>query len=103
MKNGYEFIGWCRDPIKNTDKVWGVIDLNTTPGGDGDYAVFWGRRGGKLQTKIYKDANNWDIGNLIQQKQDKGYEKIDRTRLNNVYPEFEQDLEKTTVWVMLKA
>jgi hypothetical protein len=50
----YKFIGWCKDG--NHDKVWGVIYLEKPRGGIWDYggkcAVFWGRRGKKLQSQI---------------------------------------------------
>lgn len=33
----------------------------------------------------------------------KGYHKVDTTKLNEVYPEFEEDLGKTTFWAMFKV
>jgi hypothetical protein len=38
---------------------------------------------------------------LIDKKVDKGYKRVDKTDLDNVYPEFEQDLEQTAVWALL--
>ena len=99
----YEFIGWCRDEEKNQDKVWIVIDLS-----EGDinwvknrpYATVWGRRGKTLQHKIVH-ASAYDMHRLIDKKIDKGYKRVDKTDLDNVYPEFEQDLEQTAVWALL--
>ena len=38
---------------------------------------------------------------MIRQKTAKGYASVDKQNLDKVYPEFEQDLEKTTMWSML--
>jgi predicted DNA-binding WGR domain protein len=99
----YEFIGWCRDEVKNQDKVWIVIDLSE--GGinwvvNRPYATVWGRRGKKLQHKIVH-ASAYDMHRLIDRKMDKGYKKVLKFELDNVYPEFEQDLEQTAVWALL--
>lgn len=98
----YEFIGWARDESKNEDKVWGIIKLNGD-GWKGNYVSFWGRRGKKLQTKIHKDELLWDIERLAEKKEKNGYQKIDKSKLNTVYPDFEKDLQKTVVWSMLKC
>ncbi len=102
MSIEYSFIGWCRDNAANADKVWGMIKL-TGDDWDGNYVTFWGRRGKKLQTKIYKAEHQWNMEKLIDQKRDKGYKKIDKEQLNNVYPEFQQDLEKTAFWALFKV
>ena len=98
----YTFIGWCRDPEENHDKVWGIIKLN---GDDwnGNYVSFWGRRGKKLQTKLHKEEVLWGMERLIEKKENKGYKRIARTELDTVYPEFQEDLEKTAVWSMFKV
>lgn len=98
----YEFIGWSRDQTKNEDKVWGIIKLSGD-GWKGTYVSFWGRRGKKLQTKIHKDELLWNMERLAEKKKDKGYQKIDQSRLDTVYPEFEKDLQKTAVWSMLRS
>ena len=107
----YKFIGWCHDPIENHDKVWGVIYLEDKESmsnrryypGSPSYrktVTFWGRRGKKLSTKMGLD--NYDMEKLIREKQDKkNYLKIDERKLSTVYPEFEEDLEKTAVWAIL--
>lgn len=91
----YRFIGWCKED--SHDKVWGVIDLSPATN---RCVTFWGRRGKKLQTNYVN--NDYPLTKLIQSKENKGYVSIDVDKLNTVYPEFEQDLEKTTVWAILK-
>ena len=97
----YTFIGWCRDEKANADKVWGIMKLNGD--GKGNYVSFWGRRGKKLQTKLHKDEYYWDMERMAEKKEDKGYKKIEREQLDNVYPEFQQDLEKTAFWALFKV
>ena len=90
----YEYIGWCKQ--ENHDKVWGIIRL------DGHKCVsFWGRRGAKLQTKMLS-ASIWDAEDMFRKKENKGYMNIPKYRLDEVYPEFETDLEKTAMWALLK-
>lgn len=93
----YRFIGWCRDETTNADKVWGVIQLDAL----NTYVTFWGRRGKKLQTKISNDLRA--VNDLIYKKQLKGYQSITTDKLDDVYPEFRSDLEKTAFWSSLKA
>lgn len=101
MKIDYRFIGWCKED--NHDKVWGYFELNATSGSHSDYVVFWGRRGKKLQTKLHRNTYHWDMHKLCLSKERKGYVSVDETKLNEVYPEFEEDLEKTAVWALLGA
>lgn len=100
MKPDYFWIGWCQED--SHDKVWGIIKLS---GDDwlGNYVSFWGRRGKKLQTKIYENQSEWNMERLFEKKEDKGYEQIDLTKLNKVYPEFEKDLEKMAFWAQFKV
>jgi predicted DNA-binding WGR domain protein len=99
----FEFIGWCCDETINADKVWGIIKLSEDDDlSVGNYVSFWGRRGKKLQTKMHVDAYQWDMLKLAYQKQDKGYQPVDETKLNEVYPEFQKDLEKTAFWSQFK-
>ena len=96
----YKFIGWCKDAAENHDKVWVAIAF----GGDtwgGNVLTVWGRRGKKLQTKMV--PNDRKLGALINNKEyNKGYKEIDPKRLDEVYPEFKNDLEKTAMWATLK-
>jgi hypothetical protein len=100
----YEFIGWCQED--NHDKVWGIIVLERNINdyvSDSHHRVvfFWGRRGKKLQTKISTESQR-NINKLINSKSKKGYDMINIDNLNKVYPEFQQDLEQTAFWSMLK-
>jgi hypothetical protein len=96
----YWWIGHCREDT--SDKIWGLIKLNDDKIYC-DYVSFWGRRGKKLQTKIYKNIPEYHAHKLSDKKMDNGYKTINPTRLDEVYPEFEQDLETTAVWAMLKV
>jgi hypothetical protein len=91
----YEFIGWCKED--NHDKVWGVIKLREN---DNTVCVFWGRRGKKLQTKVSSETYR-DMYRLIDSKTRKGYQKVSKEKLNEVYPEFQTDLEQTAFWATL--
>lgn len=98
-------VGWCREGAH--DKVWGVILLARDVPDDvgfmsNKYATFWGRRGGKLQTKIFDDRA-WGVKDMFDKKLSKGYKKINPDELDRVYPEFREDLEKTAVWAILSS
>lgn len=95
MNIDYRFVGWYHDNRNRHDKVWGVINLpNHT------YLTFWGRRGKKLQTNIRAELTR-AINKLIFAKEDKGYLSITPDKLEEVYPEFQTDLEKTIAWAIL--
>jgi len=98
----YAHIGWCQEGTH--DKIWGVICLTEPPlqRGDGKYVIFWGRRGKKLQTKL-DDGRDWYFEDMFRKKLDKGYKEVDKQKLDEVYPEFETDLEKTAIWAALRA
>lgn len=103
MKYQYEFIGWCQEGV--SDKVWIVIDLSdgyVNWAHDRPYATVWGRRGKKLQHKIVH-TSGYEMDKLVDNKRKKGYQSIHMTKLDQVYPEFEQDLEKTAFWAALQA
>lgn len=102
MDINYEFIGWSRDEAKNSDKVWTCIFLGQV-GTDRikrKYVAAYGRRGKKLQTKIY-EMDQWKMNDLIRSKTKKGYKGIEPDQLDKVYPDFEKDLKKTAFWVMM--
>jgi hypothetical protein len=106
MNIKYRFIGWHHED--NHDKVWGVIWLENQPlpntWFDPDQGrkcvIFWGRRGQKLQTQIFQGGS--DLISKIRSKISKGYEEIGPDKLDDVYPEFQKDLQKLTIWSMLK-
>ena len=99
-------IGWCKEGIH--DKVWGIILLaedvpvsNAWHFPTNKYVTFWGRRGAKLQTKLV-NGTNYDMDQLFRKKTNKGYDRIEEWQLDEVYPEFKSDLEKTAFWATLK-
>lgn len=113
----YVFIGWCKED--NHDKVWGIIKTYETPpdasqvrrhGNMNEAFAFWGRRGKKLQTKtmqypsvgVYDHGGDWELEKLILSKLKKGYIEVDKSKLDQVYPEFQNDLEATAIWQTLK-
>ena len=99
MKINYRYIGWCS--ADEHDKVWVCIKLS----GDrwyGKYLTVWGRRGKTLQSKVV-DCAAQDMSKLIRTKDAKGYRETPEDKLDEVYPEFEQDLERTAAWGMLRA
>jgi hypothetical protein len=108
----YKHIGWCREG--KHDKVWGIICLAHHPASHdtlhpfpnyrperNDYLTFWGRRGTKLHTKLW-NGQDWDAKEMFLKKQKNGYDSVGIDELNEVYPEFQQDLEKTALWATLK-
>ena len=100
----YEHIGWCKDEKTNSDKVWGVICLQSPTAsynGDGKFVTFWGRRGAKLQTKLFT-GSSYDAMLMFEKKTNKGYKEVDKDQLDEVYPEFQSDLEKTAFWATFK-
>lgn len=97
----FTHIGWCKEGT--SDKVWGVICLQESESfwSKGKYLTFWGRRGAKLQTKIL-EGNFREVADSFRKKLRSGYTEVDKHHLDEVYPEFQQDLEKTAMWATLK-
>lgn len=95
----YKFIGWCHED--NHDKVWICIEMQQS-NWETTYLTCWGRRGKKLQTKLVTDTP-WTMEKLIDSKERKGYNRVASSKLNEVYPEFEDDLSKTAFWAMFKV
>lgn len=101
MALNFKFIGHCFDAKENHDKVWGVIYIGDPDSFDTKCLTFWGRRGKKLRTKASVD--DYDMTTLVRTKINSGYRKVNFAKLNEVYPEFETDLEKTAMWAILMA
>lgn len=98
MDLNLRFVGWCFDKEENHDKVWGVIEITRSK-----YLVFWGARGKRIKYQV-KDISSWGVDDLISKKKRKsGYEAVDKAKLNDVYPTFEEDLQKTAFWGLLSA
>ena len=90
----YHFIGWNNE--NGHDKIW--VSIKLMPG---KWVTIWGRRGAKLQHKIV--TSGFDIDKLVRSKLNKGYKRKEEYDLQDIYPEFEQDLKKTAFWAMLKV
>lgn len=103
----YEFIGWKRVEAENADKVWGIICLSEPDGfvsqwdDNVNYVSFWGRRGKKLQTKVFT-TSPYEMQRMYDKKERDEYRSIDSDKLAEVYPEFEKDLSKTAFWATFK-
>lgn len=102
----YIHIGWCKKD--NHDKVWGIILLaedvpvsDAWPFKRNKYVTFWGRRGYKLQTKLWSGHPD-TADELFEKKLRNDYNQIREDELDEVYPEFKTDLEKTAFWATLK-
>lgn len=100
----YYWIGHCKEGT--SDKVWGMIDLGHSELYPHPYArrfvIFWGKRGAKLRTKL-TTMDLCDAHDMCYSKWRGGYYEVNKYNLAHVYPEFEEDLEKTAVWAMLSA
>lgn len=98
----FEWIGWCRDG--SSDKVWVLYVLERDNRRTiTRYATIWGRRGKALQSKVFNTHPDGWAEDRINQKARKGYQLISKVKLNEVYPEFESDLEKAAFWATLKG
>jgi hypothetical protein len=106
MDINYKFIGWCHD--KDHDKVWAAIIIGQSlefqkyGWGQLKWVTVWGRRGKKLQHKIF-EGSEFELDRIVDSKASKGYRSVSRNDLDLVYPEFQTDLEQTTVWALLSA
>jgi len=80
-----EFIGWCHQPTRNHDKVWGVAKHGH------QRVTFWGRRGKKLQNKV-RALDEYEARKLINSKIAKGYAPVDPEKVDKVYERFGVDL-----------
>lgn len=105
----YEFIGWYKDG--QSDKIWGAIELLKPKSTArvptyGKYLIFWGRRGTKYQTQILSSLSPELYGysvisSKIDEKINKGYQKVDKKKLDSIYPDFEKELSDLTFWTMM--
>lgn len=98
----FVWIGWNRED--NSDKIWAVYALEFTKTVHlgmcvTKYATIWGRRGKALQCKVFEGGPD----RKVREKQFKGYKQVQFTDLSTVYPEFQQDLEKSAFWATLKG
>jgi hypothetical protein len=106
----YEHILWNKE--EGHDKIWGIIQLSKVEdphpnlrwisNGNYKYVTFWGRRGKSLQTKVW-EGMDWEAKDQRDKKLKKGYKPINPIKMAEVYPELEDDLEKTAVWAILRS
>lgn len=108
----FEWIGGCKEG--SHDKIWAVCVVETGKVWCRDhrrfsnktyvtkYATIWGRRGKALQSKVF-EGDSVSYRAKIAEKQRKGYTQIDTSKLKEVYPEFQDDLEKAAFWATLKG
>jgi len=82
------FLGWCQNPAKNHDKVWGLVDM-----GHDEYMTFWGRRGKKFQTNR-KKMDTQARRQLVHSKILKGYRRVGTDEMDTVYDHFGPDVFK---------
>ena len=122
--------------LKTTGKVetvWAVMNLGEYTGSDRyytsyNYAIVWGRRGGKLRTlvrysqptvvvsdRIYNPEFDLTASHMIAHRgygskliekifkmYKNGYLPVHADTLSDVYPEFEKDLDKIHFWQQFK-
>lgn len=106
IENEFVFIGWNQEGT--SDKIWGYF-LRPTPEAEGrpwitkdwghNCVIFWGRRGKAMQFKA--DVTGDDINKLRTSKLKKGYVKITRDRLLEIWPTFIQEAEEKLMWDVL--
>ena len=87
----YKHILWNNEG--NHDKIWGVLEFESESRFTITCVIFWGRRGKKIQSKIKRDMDRYSIEKTYREKLSKGYEDVDRNKLDEVYPNFEEDLD----------
>lgn len=84
-----EWAGWYKK--YGSDKLWGVLKSS-----DGTYYNFWCRRGAKMN---FKHASNMKY----KHKESKGYESIDLSTLEMIYPGFMEEATNTLVLKILSG
>lgn len=98
---GYKihFLGWCNEPAKNHDKIWGWIQMDS-----GAHYNFWGRRGATLTFERHPqdwNGDNWDLRIRARQKAEKkGYENMPESRYGEVHDDLINYIE--TQFVLAK-
>lgn len=105
-----KFFGWCHNPAKNNDKVWGWLEI------EGKLYNFWGRRdmdGDGKALKFKRHDSNWggrhDVQALARAKERKGYKSITLeqdadgayTSVDRIYPNFGAHLKKQLMFARL--
>lgn len=80
------FLGWYNDPSKNSDKVWGYVEVG------GQLYNFWGRRGKAFTFKRHGSDRwaEWELEDKARAKRNKGYRMIPLTIANGLYDAVER-------------
>lgn len=98
------FFGWCFDPAKKHDKIWGWVTFGK--GADRKVYNFWGRRGKRIKFKLNENA--WGDAPLMavtkrkmRPRETGQYEDIAVERIEEVYPDFYNSFEKQLVLAKL--
>jgi len=103
------FVGWCFNPEKNNDKIWGFFEMNNAPAPDpkrpwektrGSLYNFWGKRGKTLQ--FQRHYGEWGGGTELENLQRnkarvKGYVEYPESKLDTIVPEFKDYLSQQFV------
>jgi len=98
------FFGWCHNPAKNNDKIWGWFTI-----GDKVYN-FWGPRGEKKLIKMtfkqFNDyhsffENEYQVKKKMREKLNKGYQPVSvkveddiLVDVEKIYPGFTAHMKK---------
>lgn len=101
-------VGWCNKD--NSDKVYAIIELqvvkklhNDMPYHDTiNFVRIWGPRGKSLRHKI-DTMKRHEIESLFSSKVKRNYKVINESELNDLYPEFEEDLKDIGIWARLSC
>lgn len=107
IENEFVFIGWNQEGT--SDKIWGYF-LRPTPVDPTsnwwvtktrgyNCCIFWGRRGKAMQFKA--DVTGFELEKLTATKLKKGYVKITREKLLEIWPTFIQEAESKLMWDVL--
>ena len=94
MDVDFIFIGYCKK--ENHDKIWGILSLEKLSDGRLSYNkpvyIFWGGRGKSLG---FKDARmSYDLTKKSIAKENKGYKQINKDKLYQIWPNFNDTLNQ---------
>jgi hypothetical protein len=98
----FNWIGRCQ--YDNHDKIWGwffYFQHESDRKTQNKCYSFWSRTGKTPSFKTHQ-YNKWEMKRLVSSKKDKGYNNIDLTDLNKLWPTFYDDIENRFVLHILK-
>lgn len=88
-KDTYEITWLGYNEAPNYNSIWGIVVM-----ADKRMFAFWGVRNGKIMFK--RHMNEWDLRFQTQQKEAKGFKKIDPLHYEMICPKFHEDFE---IWL----